>query len=53
MESKAKPKGEINRMKNFKNPAWKEAVTKVVKQIQEQDIKFVRLLPTSTECLRT
>ncbi|MGE5533422.1 MAG: hypothetical protein ACM3UN_03645 [Bacillota bacterium] len=30
-------------MKNFKNPAWKEAVTKVISQIQEQDIKFVRL----------
>jgi len=30
-------------MKNFKNPAWKEAVNKVVQQIQENDIKFVRL----------
>jgi len=30
-------------MKNFKNSAWKEQVTKVVQQIQEQDIKFVRL----------
>ena len=30
-------------MKNFKNPAWKEAVSKVIQQIQEQEIKFVRL----------
>ena len=30
-------------MKDFKNSVWKEQVTKVVKQIQEQDIKFVRL----------
>jgi glutamine synthetase len=30
-------------MKNFKNPAWKEQVSKVIKQIQEQEIKFVRL----------
>ncbi len=30
-------------MKNFKNAAWKENVTKVIQQIQEQDIKFVRL----------
>ena len=30
-------------MKNFKNPAWKEQVTKVIQQIQEQEIKFVRL----------
>ncbi|HSQ49188.1 MAG TPA: type I glutamate--ammonia ligase [Candidatus Deferrimicrobiaceae bacterium] len=30
-------------MKDFKNSVWKEQVTKVVKQIQELDIKFVRL----------
>ncbi len=30
-------------MKNFKNPAWKEAVSKVINNIQEQEIKFVRL----------
>jgi glutamine synthetase len=30
-------------MKDFKNPVWKEQVTKVVQQIQEKDIKFVRL----------
>ena len=30
-------------MKNFKNPAWKEQVSKVIQQTQEQDIKFVRL----------
>jgi len=30
-------------MKNFKNPLWKEQVTNVVQQIQEQDTKFVRL----------
>ncbi len=30
-------------MKNFKDATWKQNVTKVVKQIQEQDIKFVRL----------
>src|SRR5674476_112186 len=30
-------------MKNFKNSAWKEAVSKVIKTIQEQEIKFVRL----------
>jgi len=30
-------------MKNFKDAVWKENVTKVIKQIQEQDIKFVRL----------
>jgi len=30
-------------MKNFKNPAWKEQVTKVIQQIKEQEIKFVRL----------
>ena len=34
---------EHKKMKNFKNPAWKEQVTKVIQQIQEQDIKFVRL----------
>jgi len=30
-------------MKNFKDAVWKENVTKVVKQLQDQDIKFVRL----------
>jgi len=30
-------------MKNFKDATWKENVTKVVKTIQEEDIKFVRL----------
>ena len=30
-------------MKNFKDAVWKKNVTEVVKQIQEQDIKFVRL----------
>jgi glutamine synthetase len=30
-------------MKNFKDATWKENVTKVVKQIQEQEIKFIRL----------
>jgi glutamine synthetase len=33
----------MRKMKNFKNPAWKEAVSKVIQQIQEQEIKFVRL----------
>jgi glutamine synthetase len=31
------------KMKNFKNPTWKEQVTNVVQQIQEKEIKFVRL----------
>jgi glutamine synthetase len=30
-------------MKNFKDAVWKKNVTNVVKQIQEQDLKFVRL----------
>lgn len=30
-------------MKNFKDANWKENVTKVVKEIQEQEIKFIRL----------
>ena len=30
-------------MKHFKNPIWNEQVTKVIHQIQENDIKFVRL----------
>ena len=30
-------------MKNFKDAQWKENITKVVKQIQEQEIKFIRL----------
>src|SRR4030066_953910 len=30
-------------MKNFRDAVWKENVTKVVQQIREQDIKFVRL----------
>ncbi len=30
-------------MKNFKDALWKENVTKVVQQISEQEIKFVRL----------
>ncbi len=30
-------------MKNFKDATWKKNVTEVIKQIQEQDIKFVRL----------
>ena len=30
-------------MKNFKDSVWKENVTKVMRQIQENDIKFVRL----------
>ncbi|NLE04553.1 MAG: type I glutamate--ammonia ligase [Crenarchaeota archaeon] len=30
-------------MKNFKDAVWKENVTKVINQLQEQDIKFVRL----------
>jgi glutamine synthetase len=30
-------------LKNFKNTIWKENVTNVVKQLQEQNIKFVRL----------
>lgn len=30
-------------MKNFKDSLWKKNVTNVVKQIQEQNIKFVRL----------
>jgi glutamine synthetase len=30
-------------MKNFKDAVWKKNVSNVVKQIQEQDIKFVRL----------
>ena len=30
-------------MRNFKDATWKENVTKVVQQIQEQEIKFVRL----------
>src|SRR5512139_4119121 len=30
-------------MKNFKDAIWKKSVTDVVKQIQEQTIKFVRL----------
>lgn len=30
-------------MKNFKDSIWKESVTKVVKEINEQEIKFIRL----------
>jgi glutamine synthetase len=30
-------------MKNFKDSVWKQNVTNVVKQIQEQEIKFIRL----------
>ena len=30
-------------MRNYKDATWKEKVTKVIQQIQEQDIKFVRL----------
>ncbi len=30
-------------MKNFKDATWKKNVTNIVQQIQEQDIKFVRL----------
>ena len=30
-------------MKNFKDATWKENVTKVIQQIQEQEIKFIRL----------
>ncbi len=30
-------------MKNFKDSVWRENVTKVVQQIQEQEIKFIRL----------
>ena len=30
-------------MRNFKDAAWKESVTKVIQQVQEQDIKYVRL----------
>jgi glutamine synthetase len=30
-------------MKNFKDPTWKKNVTNVIQQVQEQDIKFVRL----------
>jgi glutamine synthetase len=30
-------------MKNFKDAVWKENVTKVVKEIKDQEIKFVRL----------
>ncbi len=30
-------------MKNFKDATWKENVSKVVQQIQEQEIKFIRL----------
>ena len=30
-------------MRNFKDATWKENVTKVVQQIKEQDIKYVRL----------
>ena len=30
-------------MKNYKDATWKENVTKVVKQIQELEIKFIRL----------
>jgi len=30
-------------LKNFKDAVWKKNVSDVVKQIQEQDIKFVRL----------
>jgi len=42
-EQASRLQGEIKKMKNFKNPAWKEAVTKVVQQIQENEVKFVRL----------
>jgi len=42
-EQRVRLQGEIKKMKDFKNPAWKEAVTKVVQQIQENEIKFVRL----------
>ena len=35
MESKANVNRSIRKMKDFKNPAWKEQVTKVVQQIQE------------------
>ncbi len=30
-------------MKNFKDATWKESVSKVIQQIQEQEIKFIRL----------
>jgi glutamine synthetase len=30
-------------MKNFKDATWKENVTKVIQQIHEQEIKFIRL----------
>ena len=30
-------------MKNYKDATWKENVTKVTQQIQEQEIKFIRL----------
>jgi glutamine synthetase len=34
---------ERKNMKNFKDAVWKKNVSDVVKQVQEQDIKFVRL----------
>ena len=30
-------------MRNFKDAAWKESVTKVIQEIREQEIKFIRL----------
>lgn len=30
-------------MKDFKNATWKEQVSKIIQQIQENDVKFVRL----------
>ena len=30
-------------MRNFKDAVWKENVSKVIQQIQEQEIKFIRL----------
>ena len=30
-------------MRNFKDAAWKESVTKVIQEIHEQEIKFIRL----------
>jgi len=33
----------MKKTKNFKDSTWKENVTKVVKKIKQQEIKFVRL----------
>ncbi len=30
-------------MRNFKDAAWKESVTKVIQELREQEIKFIRL----------